>query len=78
MVSGLIAGGFTIGSFIFGFIAQALINPDNAITSVEDPNNPKLKYFDHDVADNFPSALRILCAIYISVMLIAQFLITLP
>ena len=29
MVSGIVVGGFGFGSFMFGFIAQAIVNPDD-------------------------------------------------
>ena len=56
LVSGLIVGGYGFGSFIFGFISTALVNPDN-LSSNKDKESPEYKYFPVEVADRVPHML---------------------
>lgn len=46
-VSGMILCGFGFGSFIFGFIAKAMINPDNALPEKLDSGD---KIYDFEIA----------------------------
>lgn len=62
-VSGVIIGGFGLGSFLFGFISTLLINPENR-TSIDG-------VYDESVTKNVPLALRIFVAIWGSIALIA-------
>ena len=62
-VSGVIIGGFGLGSFLFGFISTMLINPENR-TSTDG-------VYDESVTKNVPLALRIFAAIWGSIALIA-------
>lgn len=70
LVSGLIVGGFGFGSFIFGFIALAIANPNNekpdtkvAGGKIFGPENP--------ISDNAPIMLRYLCLMWAVLLLIA-------
>ena len=62
MVSGIIVGGFGFGTFIFGFISTALVNPDN-VEPFQVPNGDVLYPFE--IASRTPKMLRELCAMWI-------------
>ena len=62
-VSGIIIGGFGFGSFLFGFISTALINPNNYSTIDG--------YYEKDVANNVPGAIRLFAMIWASIGLIS-------
>ena len=55
MVSGVIIGGFGLGSFLFGFISTMCINPENKQILSE---NEKEGLYDNSVAANVIPALR--------------------
>ena len=62
LASGIILCGFGFGSFIFGFISTALVNPNNE-SPVEQPDGDKL--YSYEVAENVPSMLRYLSAMWV-------------
>lgn len=70
MVSGVIIGGFGFGTFIFGFISTALINPNDY--SLKKHHE---KYYPPEVADNTPICLRWLCLMWAILALIAIILV---
>ena len=70
VVSGLIVGGFGFGSFIFGFISLANVNPDGKSPEYE-VNGGKIFDSDDDISSNAPKMLRINCAIWLGLLLIA-------
>ncbi len=45
MVSGIISAGFGLGSFVFSWVAFAMINPDNKKASIHGPNK-NYKFYD--------------------------------
>lgn len=50
MISGIIVGGFGLGSFIFSFVAFALVNPSN-IPTISNPLSPDRGFFPDEVLD---------------------------
>jgi len=63
IVSGIIISGFGFGGFVFGIVTQRLCNPDSLKFEV-DPTDG-LKYLPIEVGNNVPSAVKILCVIWI-------------
>lgn len=63
MVSGIIIGGFGFGSFLFGFISTAMINPND--------RHPVDDVYDMEVAENVPTTLRLFAVIWGSLGLIS-------
>ena len=54
-VSGIIIAGYGFGSFIFNFICQAFVNPNNLKPSVSYNEDGKIvKYFDKTVSEKVP------------------------
>jgi hypothetical protein len=45
MVSGIISAGFGLGSFVFSWIAFAMINPDNKKAELEPNHNKNYKFY---------------------------------
>lgn len=75
-VSGFIIGGYGLGSFIFNFIALALVNPNNDKPTVIEGTH---KYFPYDgVAQNVPFMLKVLGACYLGVGMLGTFLVRNP
>ena len=62
LVSGLIIGGFGLGSFIFGLISTLLINPKN---SKPDIKVGSIYLYDKEVASHLITSLRILIVIWL-------------
>lgn len=79
LVSGIIIGGFGFGTLIFNQVARVLINPNNIKPSIHltQAGNANT-YYDHDVANNVPSALRILSLIYLIVGVIGALMLKYP
>ena len=72
LASGIILCGFGFGSFIFGFITTALVNPDNE-SAVKMPDGDHL--YTINVANNVPKMLRYLSFIWIGLAAIGIILI---
>lgn len=54
-ISGIIVGVFGLSSFFFGFIAMAIVNPNN------EEADANTHMYSLDVAERVPRMLRILC-----------------
>lgn len=67
-VSGVILGGFGLGSSIFNLVSTHLINPENKSPNIEIND---FKYFDSEISNKYPSTLRLLCLIYFSLTVLA-------
>ena len=67
LVSGVIIGGAGLGAMVFDFISTALVNPDNV--SQTDGRFPK------EVYERTPGMIRICCACYTGVVLLATVLL---
>lgn len=74
-VSGVILGGFGLGSSIFNLIITHLINPENESPNVNIEGN---RYFDSEISDRYPSTLRFLCFVYFLLNVLAVFCLTEP
>lgn len=61
LVSGIVIGGFGLGSFIFGLISTLLINPDNSKPNVKVGS---LNLYNKGVADHLILSIRILILIW--------------
>lgn len=78
-ISGIVVGGFGLGSAVFNFVATSLVNPDNESPSIqEDEGGVSYHYFDRHIAENVPKMLRWLAFIYLLVSTLAVLLMTLP
>ena len=75
LVTGVIDGGYGLGSLAYVQIARAVVNPDNLEATI-DSGQKDLKYFDDRVAKNVPLMLRILSLIWAIQILVAVVLIT--
>lgn len=67
-ISGIIIGGFGLGSFIFGFVSTQLINPEKKRATV---TLGRTKLYEESVAQHMPTALLIMIAIWFSIGLAA-------
>lgn len=72
LVTGSIVAGFGCGVLISNNIVLAIINPDNLPPTIFEDNN---KYFDANVADRVPEALRWLSLYFLAVGLIGALLV---
>jgi len=63
MISGMIVGGFGLGSFIFSFIVFGLVNPDN-IHPISDVLSSEYGFFPEAVTTLWPGTLRTIAVIY--------------
>ena len=70
VVSGLIVLGFGFGSFIFGFISLAIANPDNVDPELS-VSGGKIFEASSPIAERAPKMLRINCAIWVCMLLVA-------
>jgi len=61
-VSGILLTGGGAGSFFFSMIITFIVNPDNKSPEIEGDDDKK--YFDSDVADNVPKAIRVFAILY--------------
>ena len=73
---GCVVGGFGGGALVFNYIQTAILNPDNVSPASSGPDEG---YFtDPDLLGRVPNLLLILSAIYLTLGMIACFLITQP
>ena len=70
LVSGLIVLGFGFGSFIFGFISLAVANPENVDPELS-VSGGKIFEASSPIAGRAPKMLRINCAIWLGMLLVA-------
>lgn len=76
MISGIIICSFSLGSFIFNFIATAIVNPQNkkpVLSKVIDGVTEN--FFETEVSDNVPKMFLILASIYTVLMFCALLMI---
>ena len=79
LITGIIVGSYGLGSSIFNIVATKIVNPENAKPYLKAPNGDKnLKFFDEMVADRVPMMFRILCAVWLCLILGSAALISLP
>ncbi len=64
IISGVITGGYGIATIFSSLIFQYIVNPENKKAQIVYGGD---KYFDHDVADNLPKAIRFLSLYYLIV-----------
>lgn len=78
-MSGVIISGYGFGTLVFNQVAFALINPDNIKPTIKvTADDTTYMYYDHNVADNVPFALKILALIYCIVGVIGIALLNYP
>jgi len=77
LISGIIMGSYGLGSFIFNLVATKIVNPDGGTAYIK-TNDPNLNLFDLSVADRVPMMLRILCMIWVGLVLFSACLISIP
>lgn len=77
LISGIIMGSYGLGSFIFNIVATKIVNPngENADIKTDDPN---LNLFSPAVANRVPVMLRILCMVWVGLVLLSACLISIP
>jgi MFS family permease len=61
LMTGLIVGSYGLGSFVFSFVSEALVNPEGGAASIKEGD---ISFFKHDIAKNTPFMLRILTLIW--------------
>src|SRR4051812_20882200 len=66
LVSGVVVSGVGLGSFMYGLIANKIVNPDNLKASRHIEIVPGVfeNYFPPDVNDHVPKMLQTLCLIW--------------
>ena len=69
-ISGVIIGGFGIGSFLFTYLSTILVNPKEVDSDME-----ALKPFPREVAENLPHALRMLGICFYVILALSVILI---
>ena len=74
-MSGTIVAAFGLSSSIFNLVTTFIINPDDKNPDYKYEGN---KYFEPEIANRLPIALRWLCFIYLVLAICALFLITRP
>lgn len=62
VISGIITGGYGLATIFSSLIIQNIINPENKKASISYDGD---KYFDSDVADNLPKAVRYLALYFL-------------
>ena len=77
LVTGIIVGSYGLGSFIFNLVATKIVNPTGASADIRTPD-PNLTLFHPSVANRVPLLLRILCMVWLCLVLIAASLISKP
>ena len=77
LISGIIMGSYGLGSFIFNIVATKIVNPNGANADIT-TNDPNLNLFEPEVANRVPMMLRILCMIWICLILLSALLISIP
>ena len=63
LITGVIDGGYGLGSLAYTQIARAIVNPDNLDATIPS-GQENLTYFDERVAKNVPMMLRVLALIW--------------
>ncbi|OMJ67948.1 hypothetical protein SteCoe_34749 [Stentor coeruleus] len=76
LITGIVAGSFAVGAFVFNFVATAIVNPSN-IKPYERTvsNGNKEKFFEKSIAENVPKMFLILGSIYTVLLTISLSLI---
>jgi MFS family permease len=77
LISGIIMGSYGGGSFIFNLVATKIVNPNGENADIK-TNDPNLNIFDPSVANRVPKMLRILCMIWVFLVLLSACLISIP
>ena len=77
LISGIIMGSYGLGSFIFNIVATKIVNPNGENATIK-TNDPNLNLFPSEVANRVPMLLRILCMIWVGLVLLSACLISIP
>lgn len=77
LVTGIIVGSYGLGSFIFNLVATKIVNPTGAAADLRTPD-PNLTLFHPIVANRVPMLLRILCMVWLCLVLISASLVSKP
>jgi MFS family permease len=76
-ISGIVIGGYGLGSAIFNLVATKLVNPDNASPhDKEKDGGVTYHYFKKSIAENVPEMLRWLSLLYLVFSVIGILLLT--
>jgi len=75
VTNGLIIGAFGMGTFIFNYVALAVVNPDNEKASVVADGT---KYFTEDVYSKVPAMFRVLAGCYLGLGALGSLLLSTP
>lgn len=68
LITGLVIGSFGFGSFVFGFVWLALVNPDG-ISPQKDVAGGKV--FEGEIAESVPYNLRLMCLIWAGITIVS-------
>lgn len=77
LITGIITSAYGGGSFVYGILARAIVNPDNVLPDV-DSGTRDLYYFNETVSMRVPSMFRELCLIWVIQIVIGIALIDRP
>lgn len=76
-ISGIVIGGYGLGSAVFNLIATSLVNPHNESPHDKDKDGGvTYHYFKRSIADNVPDMLRWLSLMYLVLSIIGILLLT--
>ena len=79
LAGGLIISAFGVGAFIFSQLSTLLINPHNKPATLKVKRGKVYDYYyDHQVADRFPAAMRYLCIAWVVLLVLAVLLVRNP
>lgn len=71
ILTGVINAGFGCGGALFNYLSTILVNPNNVNPIKATPDNPNVKPFTSEVANNVPVMLRTLCYIWTCIFIVA-------
>jgi MFS family permease len=77
LISGIIMGSYGLGSFIFNIVATKIVNPNGESADIK-TDDPNLNLFAPAVANRVPMLLRILCMIWVGLVLLSACFISIP
>ena len=71
VVNGVVVSGFGLGALVFDAVQTSYINPDNLVTNIANPSDPKERYYtQQDLLDRVPTMFLILGATYATMQFI--------
>ena len=78
LITGIIVGAYGLGSSVFNIIATKIVNPHNEKSTIPSNDDKNLKFFRIEVAERVPLMFRVLCCVWLCLILMSASLISLP